>query len=462
MTDKMPRLRPSRPPGPRLLAPSVLAFFRHPLRYFQSLSARYGDPFSIPFALGGRMTVTGCPLHIATLFKAKAEQYGAVDEMGSLFYGEEALMSLNGKDHQVLRRHLMVARLRKPTPLAPMIRDATLNAFELLPIGGTFAVMPSARDLIFEIILGAVFGAMSKEERAQFWQAFTQLHGKLGFFAVFLKALRKDLGPWSPWGGFLRARQRCHELIDERIQRSRQRPSKDPDCLIDDWISLKAPDGAPVLSDQQIRENVMAFLFAGHDSTSVALTWCLYWTHYEPGVRLALLDELGDYVQTLDVSQLESTPYLDGLCYEALRMNPIAPGVARRLKAPMTLGDIEVPAGDVVMASIDLACNDPEVYPLPQQFHPERYLDGAIHPRQLIHFGGGDRRCPGAELALLELRVAVATLMARYRFSLVRHQALRGKWSHGIRKPAEDILMRLEDRRHIGSVLRSTPPDSQP
>lgn len=180
-----------------------------------------------------------------------------------------------------------------------------------------------------------------------------------------------------------------------------------------------------------------------------------------PGVRLALLDELGDYVQTMDLSQ-QSTPYLDGLCYEALRMNPVAPGVARRLKSPMKLGDVEVPAGDVVMASIDLACNDPEVFPLPQQFHPERYLHEAIHPRQLLHFGGGDRRCPGAELALLELRVAVATLVARYRFSLVQHKALRSVWSHGIRIPSEDVLMRLEDRKHVDSVPQSIPPDLQP
>ena len=203
-----------------------------------------------------------------------------------------------------------------------------------------------------------------------------------------------------------------------------------------------------MLTDAQIRDNLLALLFAGHDSTAVALTWCLYWTHREPGVLLALLEELHNYAKTLDMRCLENTPYLDAVCNEALRMNPVAPGIARRLASDLPLGDYTVPENDVVMACIDLSCNDPERYPHPESFLPERFLGRQYNHSEFFPFGGGERRCPGAALAVTEMRVVLATLLCRYRFELLEKRPLGSTWSHGIRRPKNGVAMRFIGERN--------------
>ncbi len=438
----------SSPPGPKNLLLHLLEYFRQPLVCYQKLSARYGQPFSVPFPLGGRMTVSGCPLHIEKIFKGGAVSYRSVDASAGMFYGENSLMSMEGEVHARMRRAMMAPILRRPKNATALIRDAALDAFESQGEGLRFEMLGKARSITLDVILGTVFGIPESEERLQFIAAVHALHGTIGFFTVFFKALRRDWGPYSPWGRFVRARAHCYALIEAKIAEVRIADDNTDDSVLAYWVRLKDKDGQPVLSDAEIRDNLLTLLFAGHDSTAVALAWCFYWTHREPGVLTALFDELRDYAATLDVERLQDTPYLDAVCYEALRMHPIAPGVARRLGSAFELGGYTVPESDVLMACFDLACHDPELYPDPKRFFPERFLKRQYGAAEFFPFGGGERRCPGAVLALTEMRVVLATLICRYRFRLLEKRPLDAIWSYGIRRPKTGVSMQLLGDRH--------------
>ncbi|SMF97505.1 Cytochrome P450 [Methylomagnum ishizawai] len=438
---------PTAPPGPKHLLPSLYGYFRQPLAYYQKLLARHGQPFSVPFPLGGRMAVTGCPLHIGRIFKGGPGLYRSVDASAGMFYGEQSLLSLDGEAHARLRRALMAPVLRQPAQAAGLMRDAALRLGGERAPGTVFDMLDLGRSITLDVILRTVFGMIDALEQREFSAAIHGLQGTIGFMAVFVKGLRRDWGEWSPWGRFVRARARCYALIEARMAASRAAGESAEANVLAYWVGLRDEAGQPVLSDAQIRDNLLTLLFAGHDSTAVALAWCVYWTHREPGVLLALRDELRDYAETLDIGLLERTPYLDAVCWEALRMHPVAPGVARRLNRTLDLGERRVPEGDVVMACIDLVSHDPALYADPGCFRPERFLARDYSPTELIPFGGGERRCPGAALAFMELRVVLATLVAAFRWTLAEPGPVKPAWSHGIRRPATGVRMAVDGHR---------------
>ena len=392
------------------------------------------------------MAVTGCPAHIGRIFKGGAGLYRAVDATAGVFYGENSLVSLEGEAYAHMRRLLMVPILRHPASAAGLMRDAALRAFADQAVAQRFGMLDKARAITLDVILGAVFGVLDERERLEFVEAIHGLQGSIGFFAVFVKALRRDFGPWSPWGRFVRARAKCYALIEARIAAADAAKDDADGSVLAHWVSLRDPLGGPAMTRPQIRDNLLTLLFAGHDSTAVALAWSMYWTHCEPGILITLLDELEGYAGTLDIDLLGDTPYLDAVCREALRMHPVAPGVARRLNTAMELGGFNLPAGDVVMACIDLASHDPAIYPDPHRFRPERYFERNFGHDEFLPFGGGERRCPGASLAFMETRVALATLVCKFRFKLMEKPSLKACWSHGIRRPETSVRMMLEGR----------------
>jgi len=435
-----PTASPS-PSGPKHLLPHLWSYFRQPLACYQALAARHGEPFSVPSPLGGRMAVTGCPAHIRRIFQGGPGLYRSVDAVAGMFYGENSLVSLDGEIHVHVRRALMAPVLLHPAGAFGLMREATLRAFS--GPGERFDMLDKARAITLEVIMGAVFGVLGERERAEFTAAVHGMQDSVGLLAVFVEALRRDLGPRSPWGRFIRARAVCYALIEARMAAARAAGDAQDDSVLAYWVRLRDPDGRPALTDAQIRDNLLTLLFAGHDSSAVAVAWSVYWTHREPGVLIALLDELRGYAATPEAGLPARTPYLDAVCRESLRMHPVAPGVARRLARPMDLGGFSVPEGDVVMACVDLACHDPALYPDPQRFRPERFLERDYGHDEFIPFGGGERRCPGARLAFMEMRAVLATLVCGFRLRLMEKRPLNAAWSHGIRRPETGVRMLL-------------------
>jgi cytochrome P450 len=158
--------------------------------------------------------------------------------------------------------------------------------------------------------------------------------------------------------------------------------------------------------DEQLLDELMTLVLAGHDTTATALAWAFDLLAHHP----AELDRLR---ASLD---RQEDDYLDAVVHETLRLRPVTGEVARTPLHPLNLTECEIPAGTSVMASIHLAHTDPARYDDPLTFRPERFLDRQPDLANWLPFGGGIRRCLGAGFATLELRETIRQVVTHATF----------------------------------------------
>jgi cytochrome P450 len=164
-------------------------------------------------------------------------------------------------------------------------------------------------------------------------------------------------------------------------------------------LQARHEDGRP-LSDVEIRDELMTLLTAGHDTTATALSWAVERLVRHPDHQARLTEEI----------RAGQHEFRDAVVKETLRLRPVLSVVARRLKAPMDIRGVPLPAGVTVVPSIYLMHRRPDIYPDPQRFRPERFLEQRAGTYTWIPFGGGVRRCLGAAFAEYEMRIVLATL----------------------------------------------------
>jgi len=271
------------------------------------------------------------------------------------------------------------------------------------------------------VILQAVFGLREGPRLERIEQRLVELldtsSQSLSTLLIFIGALQKDLGPFSPWGRFLRKRQAVDDLLHAEIAERRARPERGDDILS---LLLDARDEeGQGLTDGELRDELMTLLVAGHETTATALSWALYWLASRPEVQQRLRQELQEARSApeapVDVTTLLRLPYLQAVCNETLRIYPVGMiTFPRRLEEPLTLGGHPLEAGTTVMGCIFLAHRREEVFADPEAFLPERFLANSYSPNTLLPFGGGSRRCIGMAFALFEMKVVLSQLLLRF------------------------------------------------
>jgi cytochrome P450 len=124
-----------------------------------------------------------------------------------------------------------------------------------------------------------------------------------------------------------------------------------------------------------------------------------------------------------DPEKLAALPYLDATVKEVLRLRPVIPVVGRILKEPFTIGGYDLPVGTAVAPCIYLAQRNPDVYPEPEEFRPERFVGVQPDPYSWLPFGGGVRRCVGAAFAMYEMKLVLGAILAAYDLELAQEPA---------------------------------------
>jgi cytochrome P450 len=235
-----------------------------------------------------------------------------------------------------------------------------------------------------------------------------------------------------------------YELIAERRADTRVRERKDVLAML---LAAKDEQGKG-MSDVELRDELMTALGAGHETTATALAWAVERILATPDVHARLREEVRGSMNGagLDPEKLAALPYLDATIKEVLRLRPVIPVVARILKEPFTIGGYDLPVGTPVAPCIYLAQRDPNVYPDPEAFRPERFLNTSPDPFSWLPFGGGPRRCVGAAFALYEMKIVLGTLFAEANLSLaqktparVRRRAITFWPEHGTRVMARRV-----------------------
>jgi cytochrome P450 family 135 len=405
------------PPGPRtpMLAQTV-GFVRDPVRFLDRLRSHFGPVFRVKL-LGYPRFVYVAEAHLARRVFATDRDIGLAGEVRrevmEPLVGRSSLLCLEGGEW-LRHRKLVGPPLHGRVVEGYRERIAEIAAAEIAtwPAGEPFALRPRMQAITLEVILRIVFGVRDATRLERLRALLPDLietgasSGALAILAggerLWSSRILRTL-PRNPIGRFFALRAEADRLIYEEIEHRRAAP---PDDDARDVLALllaaRDEDGKP-LSDEEIRDELVTLLEAGHETTATALAWTFERLARHPEVlaRLRSAVDAGD------------DEYVDAVAKESLRTRPIITDTPRILTAPLELDGYEIPAGWYVAPAIPLIHRDPGRYPEPGEFRPERFLDGGVAPDAWIPFGGGKRRCVGSHLAMLELRTVVAEVVRR-------------------------------------------------
>ncbi|MCA1846724.1 MAG: cytochrome P450, partial [Actinobacteria bacterium] len=288
--------------------------------------------------------------------------------------------------------------------LTGLMEELAQREAESWPVGEAFAMHPRLQALTLEIILRAVFGMEAGERLDDLRERLTQILD-FGTSPISVNTnLQRSFGGHGPYARMLRVRERADQLVYEQIDERRE-SGNGRDDVLSMLLHARHEDGTE-MTREEIRDELMTALVAGHETTASALAFAFAQLSREPRV----LDRLQEEVDAGD-----GDAYLTAFIQEVLRRKPVLPQAEPRLvKKPITVGDWTYEPGVVLAASAWLVHHDPDVYPDPFAFRPERFLDEQPGTYTWIPFGGGRRRCLGASFAMLEMKVALKAALQRY------------------------------------------------
>jgi cytochrome P450 len=394
------------PPGPRAPGPvQTVEWMLRPTRFLDRCQERYGDVFSVRLGPARNVVVVGDPHAAKALVSAGPEQCLAGDTNG-LFrpvVGSNSILVLDGDRHFEQRRLMLPSfRAGHVSLFADSIDQITRRRIASWPVGEPFALQPEMEAISFETIMRLTFGEGLDARHERLRELVPEMMRRCASPILMLPWFRQDLWGLSPAAKTRRLLRALDDVLFELIAERRADPAS---ATRDDVVSMLATashqDGS-ALSDEEIRDEVLTMLMAGYETTTSALAWSFERLLRTPRVLASLVEGIGR----------GSDVYLDATVKEILRLRPVVPVVARRLRVPFDLNGYTFPAGLILMASIYLAHNDPVVYPDPDELRPERFLPDNPDPAVWIPFGGGARRCLGASLAQLEIKTVLKTVLS--------------------------------------------------
>jgi cytochrome P450 family 135 len=389
------------PPGPR--APRVAqmaAWLARPLWFASQCRARYGDAFTVRIEERPWVMLAD-PAAIRAVFTAPPDLVHAGDANAILrpMLGPSSVLLLDGAEHLHQRRLMLPAfhgaRLER---YRRIMVDATDRALAGWVPGEPVSLRPHAQAITLEVIVRAVFGVEAGPAHDRLRELLSGVLDRLT--RVRRMVLVATLGPHHPRMIALFRRElaavdaELHRLIAER----RAAPDlAERDDVLSTLLLARDESGAG-LSDGELRDELMTLLVAGHETTANSLAWAFERLSRTPG----------------GLERVAADPaYAEAAVRETLRLRPVIALVARRLTREAEIGGLRLPAGAVVTPCILLVHRRPDVYPGPDAFRPERFLETPPGTYTWIPFGGGVRRCLGATFAQMELQVVLRRIASR-------------------------------------------------
>ena len=416
------------PPGPRLPGVVQAALsLAAPVAMFPAAAKRFGVPFTLKLMPRGRRVVAVSePAQVKDVFAGSPAVFhaGKGNEILRPLLGENSLLLQDGADHARARRLLAPAFGRREIDgYRTLVEEVTAEQLSGWPRSGRIRAHVLLNALTLEVILRVVFGVTDSQrlDRIRPIVARAVDAGPLVMIGLGFPLLQ---GIW-PWSREVRDLATIHHFLDEEIAAARQDPAlEDRRDLMALLVRASAQD-AQGLSDQELREQLMTLVAAGHETTATAMAWSMLELANHPRIQDRCVEEIagsdgaGGNGARGGGTGGDETEYLDAVLKEALRLHPVVPMVMRELQEPATVGGRTYPRGVTVSPSIVLAHRDPANYPSPQEFDPERFLGEVPTPTEWLPFGGGARRCIGASFAMMEGQVILRQVLERFRLDPV-------------------------------------------
>jgi cytochrome P450 len=367
--------------------------------------ARFGKRFTITLLGTPPFVMLADPAEIKEVFTAPPEVLhpGEGARILQPVVGRNSLILLDEDAHLSQRRLMLPAfHGEQIARLVDVMAQVAGDEVDGWPRDEPIALHPRLQALTLEIILRTVFGLDEGARLDRLRGLLTEVLAIGTNPASMLPALQRDLGPRTPWGRFVRVRDRVdaelYALIDERRADDAER-----DDVLALLLAARHEDGSP-MSAEELRDELMTLLVAGHETTASELAFAFERLVRTPGVLARLTSDLDD------------DAYLTATVQEVLRRRPVLPLSAPRLVVqPIEIGGVRYEPGVCVVPNAYLVHHDATIYPEPYAFRPERFLEQSPGTYTWIPFGGGRRRCLGAAFATAEMKVVLRAVLERAR-----------------------------------------------
>jgi cytochrome P450 len=405
ITDAPPQATVKLPPSarmPKWITGLTFAVSRRGM--IRRLTRRYGSVFTLNIPIYGRVVVVGDWRLAKQIFTTSPDELGNIQPNLSRLFGSGSVFALDRDDHRRRRRLLAPPFHGKSMKnYETIIEEETLRETANWPEGQAFPTMPSMMHITLNAILRAIFGADGAEldELRRIIPPWVTLGSRL----AAMPKPKRNYGRYSPWGRLDEYRRKYDIVLDKLIDAERSDPNfADRNDVLALMLRSTYDDGS-VMSRKDIGDELLTLLAAGHETTASTLGWAFERITRHPELLADLVEEADN-----GGSELRQATIL-----EVQRARTVIDFAARRVYPEVyQLGEWGIPRGDSIIVSISRIHDDPEVFPDPDRFDPQRYIGGKPSSFAWIPFGGGTRRCVGAAFANMEMDVVLRTVLRQF------------------------------------------------
>ena len=393
------------PPGPPL--PSFIQgmlVFSKPGLFLGACRRRYGDAFTVRVGRMGTYVYICDPDDIRTVFRDH-ETFHAGEANAPFLapvLGSTSVLVTDGPSHSRQRRLMMPAfHGNSVATLAAVMEEVARAEIERWPVGVTFEARPRMQVITLEVILRAVIGADDEARLQELREALPPLV-ELDMLALMQFAFPQLRDRW-PWKRFRAVQERADAALYAEIENCRRDPHLEERHDVLAMLVRSRDEDGMAMTDQELRDQLVTLLLAGHETTATGLAWSLE--------RLVRHPSILERART--AAQDDDAAYLNAVINETLRVRPVIADVTRRVTRPTTVAGHRLPTGVMVDPAILLVHRSPDNYDGPQRFDPGRFEGSSPDPSVWLSFGGGNRRCIGATFAATEMRIVLREILRR-------------------------------------------------
>jgi cytochrome P450 len=388
--------------SPKLLQGIGFAMSRRTM--MRRLGRRHGNAFTLKLPMWGRVVAVSDPQLARQIFTTSPDELGNIQPNLGRLFGYGSVFALEGDDHRRRRRLLAPPFHGKSMKnYETIIEEETLRETADWPQQTSFATLPPMMRITLNAILRAVFGADGAEldELRRLIPPWVTLGSRL----AALPKPKRTYGRFSPWGRLAGWRDQYDNVIEKLIADERADPNfTDRNDVLALLLRSSYDDGS-TMSHKDIGDELLALLAAGHETTASTLAWAFERISRHPELLAALVEEAdngGDELRQATILEVQRARTVIDF--------------AGRYVYPETyrLGEWVIPRGCSILVGITQIHENPDLFPDPERFDPQRFIGTKPSALSWIPFGGGTRRCVGAAFANMEMEVVLRTVLRHF------------------------------------------------
>jgi cytochrome P450 family 138 len=386
---------------PKLVQGAGFAFFQHHM--IGKWIKRYGRIFEINIPFFGRTVMVADPALVKEVWTAGPQLVNIEPNIGNLV-GTGTVFALDDQPHRDRRRLLGPALHGQCLKsYEQMIVDETLREITKWPENKEFRTLEPMNRITLNVILRTIFGA--EEPESEEFREIVRSFLKLGSIMAYVPRPPFRTGRYSPWGKLDQARAGINRIVFTLIDRAEADPRlEERNDILALLLHSRREDGTAI-PRMDISDELLTLVVAGHESSTAALSWLFERLRRHP-------DVLAELVREVDEGGSE---FRRATIAESLRARTVLDAVGRRVRGQnFELGEWRIPRDRNVLVYLADLHKNPEIYPHPERFDPNRFLGTRPAPLTWLPFGVGSRRCLGAEFISAEMDIILRTVLHNF------------------------------------------------